>query len=113
MLIHRSGERYAIEYTASPIRQHNGQAVGCVLVFRDVTETRNLRHQISWHARHDALTGLYNRAALAEKLTHALFVARNHQLLLAVCMLDLDHFQAVNDTFGQRVGDRLLKEMAR
>ena len=113
VLIHRSGERYAIEYTAAAIREGSGHATGCVLVFRDVTETRNLRHQISWHARHDALTGLYNRAALAEKLTHALFVARNHQLLLAVCMLDLDHFQAVNDTFGQRVGDRLLKEVAR
>ncbi|MDD2180022.1 EAL domain-containing protein [Acidovorax sp. D2M1] len=113
VLIHRSGERYAIEYTAAAIREGTGHAVGCVLVFRDVTETRNLRHQISWHARHDALTGLYNRAALAEKLTHALFVARNQQLLLGVCMLDLDHFQAVNDTFGQRVGDRLLKEVAR
>ncbi len=113
VLIHRSGERYAIEYTAAAIREGNGHAVGCVLVFRDVTETRDLRHQISWHARHDALTGLYNRTALAEKLTHALFVARNKQLLLAVCMLDLDHFQAVNDTFGQRVGDRLLKEVAR
>ncbi|WP_233244349.1 EAL domain-containing protein [Acidovorax sp. HMWF029] len=113
ILIHRSGERYAIEYTASPIRQHNGQAVGSVLVFRDVTEARNLRHQISWHARHDPLTGLYNRAALAERLTHALFVAHNKGLLLAVCMLDLDHFQAVNDAFGNRVGDRLLKETAR
>ncbi len=112
VLIHRSGERYAIEYTASAIRKGDGMAVGCVLVFRDVTETRNLRHQISWHARHDALTGLYNRAALAERLTHAIFVARNKGLLLAVCMLDLDHFQAINDTYGNRVGDRLLKETA-
>ncbi|MBX9834125.1 MAG: EAL domain-containing protein, partial [Burkholderiaceae bacterium] len=113
VLIHRSGERYAIEYTASPIRKGDGIAVGCVLVFRDVTETRNLRHQISWHARHDALTGLHNRAALAERLTHAIFVARNKGLLLAVCMLDLDHFQTVNDTYGNRLGDRLLKETAR
>ena len=112
VLIHRSGERYAIEYTASPIRKGDGMAVGCVLVFRDVTETRNLRHQISWHARHDPLTGLYNRAALGERLTHAIFVARNKGVLLAVCMLDLDHFQTVNDTYGNRVGDRLLKETA-
>lgn len=113
VLIHRSGERYAIEYTASAIRKADGTAVGCVLVFRDVTETRNLRHQISWHARHDPLTGLYNRAALAERLTHAIFVARQKGLLLAVCVLDLDYFQAVNDAHGQRVGDRLLKETAR
>lgn len=113
VLVHRSGERYAIEYTASAIRKADGMAVGCVLVFRDVTEARNLRHQISWHARHDPLTGLYNRTALAERLTHAIFVARQKNLLLAVCMLDLDYFQAVNDSHGQRVGDRLLKETAR
>ncbi len=113
VLIHRSGEHYAIEYTASAIRKGDGTTVGCVLVFRDVTETRNLRHQISWHARHDPLTGLYNRSALAERLTHAIFVARDKGLLLAVCMLDLDHFQTVNDTYGNRVGDRLLKETAR
>lgn len=113
VLIHRSGERYAIEYTASAIRKADGTAVGCVLVFRDVTETRNLRHQISWHARHDPLTGLHNRAALAERLTHAIFAARQKGQLLAVCMLDLDYFQAVNDAHGHRVGDRLLKETAR
>ena len=53
VLIHRSGERYAIEYTAAPIRQADGTVAGRVLVFRDVTETRNLRQQLSWHARHD------------------------------------------------------------
>lgn len=112
VLLHRSGERYAIEYTASAIRQGSGRASGCVLVFRDVTEASNLRHQLSWHARHDALTGLHNRAALAERLTHALFVTGRSPTLLAVCMLDLDHFQTINDAHGHRMGDRLLKEVA-
>nr|WP_315493489.1 EAL domain-containing protein [uncultured Rhodoferax sp.] len=112
LLLHRSGERYAIEFTAAPIRQARGPAVGCVLVFRDVTETRELQQKISWQARHDALTGLNNRAALAERLTHAVFQAREAQQLLGICLLDLDHFQAINDRHGDGVGDRLLKEVA-
>ena len=111
-LQHRSGERYAIEFTIAPIRQAQGSAVGCVLVFRDVTETRELEKKISWQARHDALTGLNNRAALAERLTHAVFQARESQLLLGICLLDLDHFQAINEQHGIWVGDRLLKEVA-
>lgn len=112
VLIHRSGERYAIEYTAAPIRLGDGMVAGRVLVFRDVTETRNLRQQISWHARHDALTGLHNRNALAVRLTHAIFMAHSQGTLLAVCLLDLDHFQAINEQHGVLVGDRLLKEVA-
>lgn len=112
VLVHRSGEHYAIEYTAAPIQESNGVAVGCVLVFRDVTEARNLREKLSWHARHDGLTGLHNRDALAERLTHAIFTTRQHESLLAVCMLDLDRFQAINEQHGVRTGDRLLKEVA-
>ena len=112
LLLHRSGERYAIEFTAAPIRQAQGAAVGCVLVFRDVTETRDLQQKISWQARHDALTGLNNRDALAERLTHALFQAREAGHLLGICLLDLDHFQAINDHHGDWAGDRLLKEVA-
>lgn len=112
VLIHRSGEHYAIEYTAAPIQEGNGVEAGCVLVFRNVTETRNLREKLSWHAHHDALTGLHNRTALAERLTHAIFTTRQHHTLLAVCMLDLDHFQALNEQHGVRTGDRLLKEVA-
>lgn len=112
VLIHRSGERYAVEYSVAAIREHDGRASGCVLVFRDVTEARHLRQQLSWRARHDALTGLHNRDALSERLTHAIFLAQQHHNLLAVCMLDLDHFQAVNDQYGRWVADRLLKEIA-
>jgi len=112
ILIHRSGKHYTIDFTAAPIRKSDGSAVGCVLVFRDVTPTRLLAQELSWQARHDVLTGLYNRAALAQRLTHALSLARQDQKLLAVCLLDLDHFQLVNDQHGNRVGDRLLKEVA-
>ena len=112
ILVHRCGERYPIEFTAAPIRKGNGPQVGCVLVFRDISETRDLQLQISWQATHDALTGLNNRSALAERLTHAVFQARQDDTLLSVCMLDLDHFQAINEHYGNPTGDLLLKEIA-
>lgn len=112
LLLHRSGERYAIEFTAAPIRTARGTAAGCVLVFRDVTQTHELQHKISWQARHDPLTGLNNRDALSERLTHAIYQARQSHRLLGVCLLDLDHFQAVNELHGNWTGDRLLKEVA-
>jgi diguanylate cyclase (GGDEF)-like protein/PAS domain S-box-containing protein len=112
LLQHRSGERYAIEFTAAPIRKTDGSALGCVLVFHDVTETRELQQKISWQARHDPLTGLNNRDALSERLTHAIYQARHSQLLLGVCLLDLDHFQEINDLHGNWIGNRLLKEVA-
>ncbi len=111
VLVHRSGERYAIEFTAAPIRKGKGPQVGCVLVFRDVSETRDLQHQIAWQATHDALTGLNNRTALSERLTHSIFQARQENKLLAVCLLDLDHFQAINEQYGNAMGDLLLKEV--
>ena len=112
LLLHHAGERYAIEFTAAPIRTSDGTRVGCVLVFRDVTETRDLQQKISWQARHDALTGLNNRDALAQRLTHALYQARQEGCLLGVCLLDLNHFQAINEGHGNWAGDRLLKEVA-
>lgn len=112
ILLHRSGERYNVEYTRAPIRKRDGTKTGTVFVIRDVTETQNLKQTVSWQARHDALTGLPNRTALAERMTHAAFTARQDGTLLAVCLLDLDYFQSINDQYGSWVGDRLLKEVA-
>lgn len=112
VLLHRSGERYNIEYTRAPIRKRDGTKTGTVFVIRDVTETQNLKQTVSWQARHDALTGLPNRTALAECMTHSAFTAKQDGTLLAVCLLDLDFFQNINDQHGSWTGDRLLKEVA-
>jgi diguanylate cyclase (GGDEF)-like protein/PAS domain S-box-containing protein len=111
-LRNRMGDTCTVEYTANAIRTARGEVQGSVLVFRDVTERRQLMQQISWQSNHDILTGLPNRAALAARFEQEVARARHEGHLLAVCLFDLDHFQHVNQSLGQAVGDEILKQAA-
>ncbi|MDE2430756.1 MAG: diguanylate cyclase, partial [Burkholderiales bacterium] len=113
LLLTRFGKQLEIDYSAAPIRQNDGGVTGCVLVFRDVSEKRNLQRQISWQAGHDVLTGLENRASLTERFKHAIAHAQTRHQWLAVCLLDLDHFQAINEKYGSDMSDKLLQQVAR
>lgn len=64
-------------------------------------------------AHYDTLTGLPNRALLADRLDQALRRARRHGTLGALCYLDIDRFKTINDSLGHAFGDGLLKEVAR
>ena len=72
-----------------------------------------LRREEARRARRDVLTGLPNRLALLEYLPNALARARRSGAEMAIGMLDLDDFKAVNDRFGHRGGDVLLVELSR
>jgi diguanylate cyclase (GGDEF)-like protein len=81
---------------------------GFALTFYDVTE--HVRSAAL--ARLEPLTGLCNRAELHERLGASLAAAKRAGAPLAVLLLDLDRFKAVNDTLGHPVGDALLRKVA-
>ncbi len=80
---------------------------------RDVTEQRRIEAELRFQSTHDALTGLPNRTLFQDRLTHAMQQARRQDKLLAVALLDLDNFKAINDGWGHNYGDQLLSEVAR
>ncbi len=110
-LLTRHGITVAVESQASPILSVDGALMGCVLVARDVSENYKVQDQLQWQAGHDELTGLPNRALLADRFDRALDKAKRNSTKLVVCMLDLDHFKPINDTHGHSTGDRLLIEV--
>ena len=69
---------------------------------------KQLRHLAS----HDALTGLPNRVLLDDRLAQAVAHAERDGHIFAIAMFDLDRFKIVNDSFGHRAGDELIKEVA-
>ena len=113
LLIRPDGREFAIEHSAAPIRDHEGETIGHVLVFRDVTGAREMANRLSWQASHDGLTGLYNRAAFEERLQELIHSSPNpkrpevHTLLY----IDLDQFKVVNDVAGHIAGDEVLKQV--
>jgi diguanylate cyclase (GGDEF)-like protein/PAS domain S-box-containing protein len=113
VLVSRDGIGTPIEDSASPIHDRQGNVIGAVIVFKDVSEARALSEQAVYLAQHDFVTGLPNRMVLNDRLTHAIAVARRQGHRLAVLFLDLDRFKHVNDSLGHVIGDSLLQAVAR
>ena len=67
-----------------------------------------MRHQ----ALHDALTNLPNRILLDDRLQQAILVGQRENKMLALIMIDLDQFKAINDTLGHHAGDLVLQQTA-
>ncbi|SEI23374.1 EAL domain-containing protein [Pseudomonas fuscovaginae UPB0736] len=109
----KDGSRYWLDSTMVPLLDEaTGQVRKYLSIRFDVSEKLRLLHTLQWRVGHDVLTGLPNRAFLSELLNQSLDFARREHIPLAVCMLDLDGFKAVNDSYGHACGDALLVEVA-
>jgi diguanylate cyclase (GGDEF)-like protein len=86
---------------------------GWLATHEDITERRRAEAEIVHLARHDALTGLPNRAEFNAKLQETCKRLLRSGGTVTVMMIDLDRFKVVNDTFGHPTGDQLLIEVGR
>lgn len=113
LLLRPDGSELAIEDSAAPILNAQGELLGAVVIFRDQNMSREITSRMAHMARHDILTGLPNRFAFAEHFSQAINLARRHCTRVGLMFIDLDNFKWVNDTLGHKTGDRLLKKLSR
>ena len=107
----RTGGYVISNFTAVPVVQQ-GRVVDLVGIAQDVTELRQLESRQRDTSRTDHLTGLGNRRACEEAIAREVARATRENASLVFVLFDLDHFKAVNDTYGHHVGDAVLCAVA-
>ena len=102
----KDGSLLAVDIALGPVGRQTVAAI------RDVTERRNMEQALAHRALHDPLTELANRSLFFDRLRLALGDARRSGTTVALVMLDVDGFKAVNDAYGHSVGDEVLRTLA-
>lgn len=102
------GSSYPEHLSISAIRNADGQVMYYVAVCTDIHEAKANQRRLEHLARHDALTGLVNRAEFERHCGEAIALAERERLAVVVLFIDLDAFKIVNDSYSHAIGDRLL-----
>ena len=111
-IITKSGKKKQVELSVSLIRDAKGKPLGFRGIISDITLRRKAEETIRHQAFHDSLTGLANRILFYDRMHMAFSLAKRNQKMVALIILDLDHFKEINDTHGHMAGDDLLKAVS-
>ena len=105
--LHKDGSTFPMELDVRHVEL--GARRVHIACMRDVSERQSYVQALKYQALHDGLTELPNRALFEDRVNHAISAASRENRGLALLLLDLDGFKAVNDTLGHQHGDMLLK----
>jgi diguanylate cyclase (GGDEF)-like protein/PAS domain S-box-containing protein len=108
------------EISASPYVDDEGNVIGVIECFRDITQRLNVEKVLVENERkihdlihYDPLTHLPNRTALNDRLSQAIYWAKHQNRNVGLLCLDLDRFKKINDTLGHQAGDQVLQVISR
>ncbi len=110
IIVSKNGEKRAIEDSAAPILNEDGDIQGIVMVFRDVTEKKIKQDEILYLSYHDSLTTLYNRRYMEERIKQ---IEEMESYPLSIILGDINGLKMVNDVLGHYEGDRFLIEASK
>lgn len=112
-LVARDGNEISIGDTVSPVRGEDGEILGAVLVFQDISQRKKTEAELIRNAFYDSITGLPNRVLFTDRLTQAFeHSKRRKNYCFSVLFVDLDGFKGINDKFGHGMGDKLLVDIS-
>lgn len=107
------GQVLAIECSVAPVDDAQGRIDGLVFTLRDVTRVHAEGQLLAWCATHDGLTSLADRTRFETELARLVDAAGpDSPGCHAVCIIDVDGFDELNDLYGLPAGDRVLRELA-
>lgn len=109
----KSGLIFAEMLTINAVPDAAGNTQQYVALFSDITSLKEQEKQLQRIAHYDLLTGLPNRALLADRLHQAMAQSHRSGHQVAIACLDLDDFRSINDDHGHNTGDQLLTEITR
>lgn len=112
-LRHRDGSYRWHRSRAAPRHERGGGIVLWYGTIEDIDDRKVADEAVRWTADHDDLTGLWNRRAFMQGLRTALAGVEGSGVEVALLLIDLDSFKALNDRYGHDVGDALLREIAK
>jgi diguanylate cyclase (GGDEF)-like protein/PAS domain S-box-containing protein len=109
----KNGDVFWASLSLSPLCDLNERPIGLIAYLTDITERKMAEERIHHLAYYDALTGLPNRSLLTKLVDQALTVAQRNKAHGCLLFIDLNRFKLINDTLGRKIGDELLREVAR
>ncbi len=125
--IHKKGNIVWVLLNASIVKDSLGKPFYVIAQIQDISMSKKIqeelrrakldadqaRAQAEKLAQTDYLTGLYNRGAFMNKLFEKSSHTVEDNSLISIIMVDIDHFKSINDTYGHRIGDKVIKQLAK
>lgn len=95
----------------TPIKENN-TVIGANIVIDDITDNKTFEYDLKEKVFRDPLTRAYNRHALENKLPSRLSEVKLKGTISCIAIVDIDNFKEINDNFGHKAGDAVLKYLA-